>query len=244
MRNLLTNPIKYNHIIVIEALLLTLAIHLVLFVLFSYAAPKKYYENENDVSITLLNVDNLNELEREKLNQFLINNNPAMMTQSNSTYGFDSILNFRKTVPFSEEILLGNKRDKFIIEYEKPEFIVNKSVDTQKKFTRINNFDNPIPVTINKNELKYPIAIGSDGSIIPLVLSKEEEKFIEKYLIKNTVIKVNKDSDTLLRLNIIQSSGRRDFDLLSCKLLNKELSSNDNLDNGIIYSIYYQEDSP
>ncbi len=245
MRNQLSNPIKYKKIIVIEALFMTILLHGILLVLFTPASSQEAMASQKNSGVTLLNVGKMTKEQFADFKNFLNFNNPAMFSSSHNPHGYSGIWKKQHKIAFeNSQVNSGKETTKHISSYEKWHLTSDIKIETSKHDILIDNLTELDAVkNSNLSQIKYPIAIGDDGSCIPLVFSQAENKLLERYKPGNTIIRVNYTTDGILKLNIMQSSGQRNLDLLSYRLLYRKLQG-DNRVNTAFYTVYYREDMP
>ena len=242
MKNQLSNPIKYNKIVIIEALFMTILLHALFFLCFSTKSTSGNIAGQDKPSITLLNMSNMSKEDLQKFKQFLKFNDPSMFSSSVNSNGYSEILRKKNGIVF-EDCKIDNNSNmvKYVADYERsslPEII---EMQEEEKSMIIDKLANISRDSIVKSApVKYPIAIGNDGSQIPLIFSQDELQALERHNIGNTIIRINRDSDGISRLNIIQSSGQRNFDLLSYRLLYRLMQDQKDI-KATFYTIYYQE---
>lgn len=244
MKNQLSNPVKYNKIIVIEALFMTIALHGLLFFSFGSQTLSDQTAENRKATITLYNLSKMSADELAKFKSYCAFNDPSMFTGTTNANGYVGFFNKKSKIEF-ENYKINNKNSsgKYVAEYQKNKLSEVSLAEAQTYSKTIDNFDNMYSVNTQKRELKYPLAIGSDGSEIPLIISREEEQLLARHKLGNTIIRVNYDDDGILKLNIMQSSGQRNFDILSCRLLYSQLQSAGKSKTPF-YTVYYQEELP
>jgi hypothetical protein len=241
MKNQLSNPIKYNKIVVIEALFMTILVHALFFVCFSSKSTLDDVAGERKPSVTLLNISNMSREDLQKFKQFLKFNDPSMFSSSVNSNGYSEILLKKNGIVFEDCQIDNSNMVKYVANYERsrlPEKIEMQEVEKAMMIDKIANISRDS--TADSSPIKYPIAIGNDGSQIPLIFSQDELQALERHNIGNTIIRIKRDKDGVSRLHIVQSSGQRNFDLLSYRLLYRLMQEQKDI-QATFYTIYYQE---
>ena len=244
MKNQLSNPIKYNKIVIIEALFMTILLHALLFLCFCTKNVSDDLAGQNKPTITLLNMSVLPNEELQKFKQFLKFNDPSMFTSSVNPNGYGKLFHQRRVVAFENSKINNNlNMVKYVADYEHGKLPDQIKLQAADKAVKIDNLANIRHNSAEStNPIKYPLAIGNDGSQIKFVFSQDELQILEQqHNIGNTIIRVKQNQDGVLRLNIVQSSGQRNFDLLSYRLLYRAIQEAKNF-KATFYTVYYRED--
>ena len=237
MKNSLTNPVKYNKIIIIEAILLTIVIHILFFVIFSVPEVRQKNTASGNTTVTLLRFGNQDNGGIQMKN-FISKYNPGHFSNPRSPLGYASFRSIYSPQPFKTVRLADDS-------------LQIKSAALQKDFTLPqNNVKNiPLPqkdiLQIKPNStvrLAYPFAVSSSGVIIPLTFSTDEQRMINEFPLSAGVFKVFKSADGgMMRFAMLKSCGRRALDRLSIKGLQQEINKLANCSDGEIFTVYYRE---
>ena len=237
MKNSLTNPIKYNKVIIIEAIMLTVVIHILFFYIFSVPQIRRHKSAKANTTVTLLRFGGDN-ASAAKMQNYIRRYNPANFAGTASPFGYNTFHQpYSRTLP----------KIKYL-NYDAMQIRTN--AETGKIILPANNVRNislpyrELAYTGQKNQLKtpYPFAISSSGVTVPLTFSTEEQRMIKEFPLSVGIYKIFKNSATgTIRLALLQSCGRRALDKLSMKFLYQEINKFANCSDGEIFTVYYRE---
>ena len=237
MKNSLTNPVKYNKIIIMETILLTLGIHLLFFYIFSVPEVRHHNTAKENTTVTLLRMDS-SESGTAKMENFIRKYNPAHFSNPKSPMGYNS---FRKAASASNVKMSPLYNQSFQVKSLSP---ANNFALPQcgAKNILLPRRDIPAAKQSVLPKLDYPFAVSSSGIVIPLTFSTDEQRMIDEFPLSSGVYKVFKPSDKyIIRLALLQSCGRRALDRLSLKNLQQEITRLSNCNDGEIFTVFYRE---
>lgn len=239
MKNSLTNPIRYGKIIAVEAVLLTVGIHCIFFLLFSVPKVRQEHTEKENTSVTLLRFDTTGS-EGAELKNYIEKYSPSNFSGVNSSLGFGKFIPATKR---SAAVLppLGKYNMQFSAvvmppEYDDiPEAEVVRNVLPQRELRKI--------TPESARRINYPFAVSNSGMVIPLPLSVDELRMANEFPLKCGVYKLlnNPASGILPRLVLLKSSGRRVLDRLSMRLLYAEMKRLSDCADGEIFTVHYRD---
>ena len=243
MKNSLTNPIRYGKIIAVEAVLLTVGIHCIFFLLFSVPKVRQEHTEKENTSVTLLRFDTTGS-EGAELKNYIEKYAPSNFSGVKSSLGFSKFIPAAKR---SAAVLppLGKYNMQFTAaviqpKYDDiPEAKIDRNVLPRRELSKI------IPETSRR--VNYPFAVSNSGMVIPLPLSVDELRMANEFPLTCGVYKLlnNPASGILPRLVLLQSSGRRVLDRLSMRLLYAEMKRLNDCADGEIFTVHYRDhDAP
>lgn len=237
MKNSLTNPVKYGKIIAAEAILLTVFIHLLFFVIFS--VPEEKYENaeSNNTSVSMLRLyaDDSSSLQ---MKDYIYKYAPTHFSSDKGPFSFNSFINTDKR-SFVRLNDLSGKDTRIVydaknIEYGKlPDMKPAQSVLPRREAGKISS---------TARKIDYPFAVSDSGLVIPLILSVDEQRMINEFSLDCSIYKFLKTSAgmSMPRLVLLQSCGRAALDRLSIKLLYQEMKKISECADGEIFTVHYR----
>lgn len=256
MRYSASNPIKYNRIIIAEALLLTLVIHAVLLFLFGYEPAVQEEAASYGGRVTLLPLNQFSASERAQFNEWLELNDPTIIARSGGPNSYSTAVSTPKYHPPLRDTPLPSPS---IQEILPPSSAQNHLDSTIREITQpvwhypdytvlLGQYKTPDAET-PKNEYKahYPLVQSSVGAAFSLPLSTDEQKELDSFRIRETVVKLTGPStnapDIMPRFELLAGSGRRSFDQLAIKLIRQEISRQTEIPDSAIYTVYWQKES-
>ena len=240
MKNSLTNPVKYNKVIIAEAILLTVALHALFFAIFTVPSVKNERTEHENISVTLLRYPEQNSKDNAIFAQ-LNNYSPRHFSDPHSKIGFNGFRSDtgRKFIPppkinLSSENIISHKYR--IADTVLPSLPPAKN--TLQNFQRDTKY-----TTAPKTE--YPFAAASSGILIPLTFSTDELQMMREFPLSNSIYKLfyDKNNSMMPRLILIKSCGRRVLDKLSIRILYQELKKLTQCADGEIFTVYYGSDN-
>lgn len=239
MKNSLTNPVRYGKIIAVEAVLLTVGIHCIFFLLFSVPKVRHEHTEKENTSVTLLRFDTAGR-EGAAIRNYIEKYSPANFSGVRSPLGFSKFIPSVKR-PAASLPLLGRYDMQFTaaampLKYDDiPAAKIVRNVLPQRELSKI------IPDASQR--VNYPFAVSNSGMVIALPLSVDELRMANEFPLNCGVYKLlnNPGSDIMPRLVLIQSSGRRAFDRLSMRLLYAEMKRLRDCADGEIFTVHYRD---
>lgn len=242
MKDSLTNPVRYNKIIVIEAILLTIVIHLLFFYLFSVPSVRHQNIVKENTTVTLLRFAP-EDPRAVKIQNYINRYNPGHFSNPNSPIGYASLLTSSgRNVPHLPPLDNKELQIKAVNSHD-----VFKLPETNIKNIPLPGKRNLLPVKQNSSaQIPYPFAISSSGTVIRLTFSTDEQRMINEFPLSPGVYKLFKpEGSRMLRLALLQSCGRRTLDNLSIRILYQEINKNINCVDGEIFTVFYRaSDNP
>ncbi|MBR1967456.1 MAG: hypothetical protein IKA22_12695 [Lentisphaeria bacterium] len=238
MKNSLTNPVKYGKIIAVEAILLTIGIHLLFFWIFSVPADRQERTESGNTTVTMLRLyaDNTSEqLIKEHISKYA----PTHFSSGNSPFSFSRFVNQEKR-NFVRMADLSSKDTSVFYENNKieygslPDMTPVKSVLPRRETGKIQN---------SVRKIDYPFAVSDSGLVLPLTLSVDELRMANEFPLNCGVFKLfnPQQGSSLPRLVLLQSCGRHALDRLSIKLLYQEIKKLSECADGEILTVHYRE---
>ena len=239
MKNSLTKPVRYGKIIAMEAVLLTVGIHCVFFLLFSVPKVRQEQTEKENTSVTLWRFDT-SDKEGAELENYIVKYSPLNFSNGQSPLSFSRFIpvSKRQSVSLPE---LGRHDMQFTaavmpIGYgDIPAGKIARNVLPRRETGRIT------PETSRR--IEYPFAVSNSGMVIALPLSVDELRMANEFPLNCGVYKLlnNQESNIMPRLVLLQSSGRRVLDRLSMRLLYAEMKRLSDCADGEIFTVHYRD---
>ena len=203
-----------------EAVILALLLHWLLLVLFDYKPSKKVYRDTHSAGITFMNLANQSPAKRRELLNWLEYNEPSLISAPNVRHGYNQLnpyINFRAAQPdkIHQTVLpespANSLKDFAVLKTQK------QSADDSSHNLIFNRFGR-VPASPEKAkpslpEPKFPL-IKSNDIVLKLSLSSYLLKDSRKLKAKSMLINYNLEQSKMLpRVVVVDSSGKRDFDM-------------------------------
>ncbi len=201
-----------------EAVILALLLHWLLFVLFDYKPPKKNYSDTHSAGITFMNLANQSPSKRREFLNWLEYNEPSLISAPDAGYNqLNPYIHFRAAQPDKiyqtvlPESPANSLKDFAVLK------IQEQSADDSSHNLIFNRFGR-VPASPEKAkpslpEPKFPL-IKSNDIVLKLSLSSYLLKDSQKLKAKSMLINYNLEQSKMLpRVVVVDSSGKRDFDM-------------------------------
>lgn len=238
MKNSRSNPVRYGKIIAAEAILLTAGVHVLFCLLFTVPEERKTDRKKENTSVTLLRFSGGNQ-NQASLQNYIRQYAPTHFAGSSSPVGFGSFhTGISRKLPSLPE--LGRKN---LYIFADPVSEVPVSVSRKIKAAPLLP-PREIPginAAVQQN-MTYPFAVSDSGLVIPITFSIEEMRMINEFPLSAGIYKLLKPEkdNTMPRLILLRSCGRRALDKLGIKILYQEIHKLTQCADGETFTIYYR----
>ena len=236
MKDTLSNPVRYGKIITMQAVLLTAAINLLFFILFSVPDVKSEKYEREAATLTLLSFAG-NDQNLPAIREYIRNYAPTHFSSGKSPQGFGSFVD-HTIHPASEFADLGKRDVTLLLRDKKISAPLPEAISPQKILpprAAVNNAEN------NTEKMPYPFAVSTTGKVIPIVLSTDEQRTANEFPLNCGVYKLILSDNMMPRLVLLRSCGRRKFDHLAMKQLYPEIKKLANCTDGEIFTVHYRD---
>lgn len=238
MKNSLTNPVRYRKTIVVEALLLTLIIHALFFVIFSVPERKAGSEQKYGADMILIHTKHTQKF-HDSADGHIYEYNPTHFINSSSPAGFSTFLKphrLQEKVPgkLADNELHLSMTDAGIEYNVLPQ---NKDIN----LSLIRTVTKPAaPVTAGS--YKYPFAVSSSGRIIQFNIDKKNIPAGNPPA-QTAVFKLinKKNGKSLPRFITLRNSGHRVYDRICLQQLYLQGDKFNEFADGETFTVYYSE---
>jgi hypothetical protein len=229
------NVNKAHRRIIFAAVILTLAVHGLLLVLFDYEPPAPAYKSTGSPGISFMNLGNLKAVKKQQLQNWLEYHEPSMISAPHSKYGYNRLVLHTGFRTAQADRVLKITRAQMpppqINKFRELELHNNSGSDlftnyilypSQLKLAPFSGSGKKLKVTA---ERQYP-QIQANGKPLELSLSPELLKKAAMLKVKIMEIDYRPGPDKLFpRVAVSRSSGNHDFDMAVLHELSLPLAS-------------------
>ena len=246
------NTSRIQRKIFFEAIILTLLLHGLLVVLFTYSPPTRGYNNTGTAGITFMNLANQPPAKKQELLNWLEYHEPSLISAPNVKHGYNQLnpyTSFRKVHPDKKyKAVLPTSPKSILKNFDALNMHRQRHNDSSGDFIFHRLGQIPISVKMTKPkslppQIKFPL-IKHNNTVLKLSLSPYLLKDAEKLKAKSMSINYNlKHSKLLPRVVIADSSGNHGFDMSVLRELSLQLDKISQSDEDFTINIQWRKEA-